>query len=281
MEVMQGKICEILPETADDVFAWVLAGGLEVRLPQKWVRKVLDVVSLGSDLEICGYPYCGLAGAPCVNAEFITNLSSRRSLSLRETPASPEASPCSPSPSPIGAAPLAPPFTVVGFEQDERIAVPFAYPSLTPLLGNILKSEQHSAATSVELGYDGLHRAQALIAYVRILDLELSDLTYLMAESKRTYEQGVASYERHEYLVANEFADASVELSRSVEVLVSRVLRADSRHPTLVPYPPRDQDLGAGAKEAAGDLARVERSLRRIHWLLRNGTLPDADREQV
>jgi hypothetical protein len=204
MEAMQGKICEILPETADDVFALVLAGGLEVLLPQKWGRKVLDVVSLGSDLEICGYAFCGLAGDPCVNAQFITNLTSRRSLSLREIPASPEASPCSPTP--VGATPLAPPFAVVAFEQpeDERAAVPCSYPSSTPLLGNIshnLKLEQHCAPASVE----------ALIAYVRILDLELPDLTHLMEESKQTYEQAVASYERHECLVANEFADASVD----------------------------------------------------------------------
>jgi hypothetical protein len=201
MEVIQGNICEILPETADDVFVLALAGGSEVLLPQKWVSTVLDVVSLGSDLEMCGYAFCALAGDPCVNAQFITNLTSRRSLSLRETPASPEASPCSPTP--VGATPLAPPFTVVAFEQpeDERVAVPFSYPSSTPLLGNIshnLKLEQHSAPASVELAYDGLHRAQALIAYVRILDLELPDLTHLMEESRQTYELAVASYERHE-----------------------------------------------------------------------------------
>jgi hypothetical protein len=83
MEVIQWEICEILPETADDVFALVLAGGLEVRLPQTCVRKVFDVVLLRSDLEICGYAFCSLAGEPCVNAQFITNLSSRRSPSLR------------------------------------------------------------------------------------------------------------------------------------------------------------------------------------------------------
>jgi len=77
------------------------------------------------------------------------------------------------------------------------------------------------------------------------------------------------------------FAAASGELSRSVEVVVSRTLRADTNYPTLVPYPPRNHTSVTTVGEAQAGLARVGKLLLRIHWLMKNGTLPAEDREQV
>lgn len=143
------------------------------------------------------------------------------------------------------------------------------------------RTEAEGAARSIELAYDGIHRAQALLAYVTIVDLHVPDVSQLFDESKYTYQQAVSRYQKQEYAAADEFAAASGELSRSVEIVVSRTLRVDSNSPTLVPSPPDHQPDVLNSAEAQSSLARVGKLLARIHWLVQNGTLPFEDREQV
>jgi hypothetical protein len=100
-------------------------------------------------------------------------------------------------------------------------------------------------------------------------------------ESRHTYQQAVSSYQKQDYAVANEFAAASGELSRSVEVDISRILRVDSSYPTLVPYPPGNQTGVTSSSETEVSLNQVRKLLARIHWLVNNGTLPSEDRAQV
>lgn len=142
-------------------------------------------------------------------------------------------------------------------------------------------ADQEGAARSIELAYDGLHRAQALLAYVTIVNLHGPDISQLFEESKHTYQQAVSSYQRKDFAVAKEFAIASGELSQSVEIIVSKTLRTDSSAPTTVPSPPRQLAEVLNSAEAQSGLARVGKLLARIHWLVQNGTLPSEDREQV
>lgn len=110
MEVVYGTIREILPEIEGMARGFVIDGGLEVNFAKDVAQRVSGVVTLGSRLEICGQPFRGRSGEPRMDAEFITNLDSNRSISLHVSPPmdKPEA-PSSSSPTPVKVAPLVPP----------------------------------------------------------------------------------------------------------------------------------------------------------------------------
>jgi hypothetical protein len=306
MEIIHGTVREILPTTDGAMCGFVLDGGMEIHFTADRAREVAGLVALRSRLEICGTPYMGRSGDPHLDAQFITNLHSRRFINLRDS--LPQQSPEVPfmcSPTEAEAAPLAPP-------ERERIlrdrenplgprdlvrgvsegvwqntvppaSVASGRPSADPTgsLAHRVRADKDAATRSIELAYDSLHRAQALLAYVKIVDLQTPDLGQLLAESKHTYQQAISNYQKQEYAVANEFAAASGELSRSVELLVSRNLRADPNYPTLVPYPPGKQTGGLSSEGTERGLTRVASLLARIHWLVQNGTLPLEDRTQV
>jgi hypothetical protein len=304
MEIIHGRIREILPAIDGTICGFVFDGGLEVHFSADGARQISGLISVGSRLEICGKSYRGPSGDPRVDAQFITNLDSNRFINLEDFPPrhDPEMSP-SASPTPAEMASLAPPSseiiegTASSLQQETMAAEISEYGGKETLLAYLsshasvkdtsvssahrLHTEEDGAAKSIELAYDGLHRAQALLAYVKIVDLQALDVSQLFNESKHTYQQAVSNYERRDYAVGSEFAAASGELSRSVEVVVSRTLRADTNYPTLVPYPPRNHTSVTTVGEAQAGLARVGKLLLRIHWLMKNGTLPAEDREQV
>jgi len=304
MEIIRGRIREILPAIDGTMCGFVIDGGLEVRFAADRARQISAIISVGSRLEICGNSYRGPSGDPRLDAQFITNLDLKRSVNLQDSPPlhNPEVSP-SASPAPAETASLAPPKSEKAegscnsFQQETWVAEPAEYngkrnltanrSSHTPFKDSLVSSSRRSgtdedgAARSIELAYDGLHRAQALLAYVKIVDLQAPDVSQLFSESKYTYQQAISNYQKQEYGVASEFAAASGELSRSVEVVVSKTMRADSSYPTLLPYPPRNHTGMTSSGEAQRGLTRVGRLLARIHWLLQNGTLPAEDREQV
>jgi hypothetical protein len=307
MEIIHGTVREILPATDGALCAFVIDGGMEIHFSADRTREVAGLVSLRSRLEICGTPYTGRSGDPHLDAQFIMNLDSRRFINLRDS--LPQQSPEVPfmcSPTEAEAAPLAPPESERMLRDKENSIGPrdlwrgvsegvrqnssrranvtsSGQPSADPTgsLAHRVRADKDAATRSVELAYDSLHRAQALLAYVKIFDLQTPDLGQLLTESKHTYQQAILNYQKQEYAVADEFAAASGELSRSVELLVSRNLRADSNYPTLVPAPPGRQTGGMSSDDTERSLTRVASLLARIHWLVQNGTLPLEDRTQV
>lgn len=305
MEIVYGKTREILPVSDGETSGFVIDGGMEVHFPKESAQRVAAVVSLGSRLEICGNQYRGPSGDPRLDAQFITNLDSNRSVNLHDAPPmdKPEMPPSS-SPTSAEAASLAPPNRDTDGEPsdslqlEELIGVSDASPRpndaasaefshQAPTTESVLRPRQHrhahgeAAARSIELAYDGIHRAQALLAYITIVDIRNPDVGQLFDESKYTYQQALASYQKQDFAVAGEFAAASGELSRSVELIASRTLRVESNSPTLVPSPPQRQADVLNAAETQSSLTRVGKLLARIHWLVQNGTLPFEDREQV
>jgi hypothetical protein len=284
MEVVFGTVRELFSATGDATSAFVVDGGLEVHFAREWSNQVFDFVRVGSELEISGHAYCGMSGDPCINAQSILDINSLQSLDLQAPPQSPVASPSSPFP--LETAPLAPLCSkeILAREVDALVARLACATSLSEMVSRSQDDSElnrKAAARSVELAYDGVHRAQALMAYVRIVDLASPDTSQLLDESKFTYEQAVASFQRDDFLVACEFAEASIELARSVELLVARSLRSDVGYPTLVAIPPQSHGSEGLVDEAGDKIARVQGILTRIHWLLRCGTLPAEDREQV
>lgn len=110
MDRIQGTVREILFKSDGGVCGFVIAGGLEVHFSMNQANQIAAIVSLGSRLELCGHPYQGLSGDPRLDAVFVRNLDSRRSVNLRSSP--PQCSPEMPptrSPTPPLAASLAPP----------------------------------------------------------------------------------------------------------------------------------------------------------------------------
>jgi hypothetical protein len=305
MEIVYGTIREVLAASDGEISGFVIDGGLEVQFPKDRARQVAALVPLGSRLEICGNPYRGPSGDPRIDAKFITNLDSKRSVNLQNSPPPNEpemSSLCTPTSA--EAASLAPPQdggkdeTEKSLKRETSASVPAERSWQTnvqqanlasqtslkePARGvrGQVRTDEDGAARSIELAYDGLHRSQALLAYVKIVDLQAPDVSQMFEESRHTYQQAVSSYQKQEYAVASEFAAASGELSRSVEVAVSRILRVDASSPTLVPYPPGNQPGVTSSSEAEVSLNRVGRLLARIHWLVNNGTLPSEDRSQV
>lgn len=305
MEIIHGTIRETIPAIDGTTCGFVIDGGMEVRFSPEKAAQASSLISIGSRVEICGESYRGTSGDPRLDAQFLTNLDSNRFVNLETPPPlhHPEVSPSN-CPTPVDAAPLAPPSNErVGDSDDSTQQDPAVVrlgkqaqhkpilsaksPSQAPGKDSLVSRSRRSranedgAAKSIELAYDGVHRSQALLAYIKIVDLQAPDVSELFDEAMHTYQQAVSNYERQDYEVASEFATASGELSRCVEVVVSRILRSDSGYPRLVPYPLRQQPDVVRAAEAEDHLGRVEKLLSRIHWLVQNGTLPSEDRKQV
>ncbi len=133
----------------------------------------------------------------------------------------------------------------------------------------------------MEQAYDALHRTQAMLAYLKMIRQEKTEIGDYLDEAKHTYVQALTRYQARDFEGAREFAAASGNLSQMVEILISRTFHLSSDYPKLVPIPPEHvldrNDLGA----ARSELDRIQQLLARIHWVMANGTLPSEDREQV
>ncbi len=305
MEIIRGTIRETIPAIDGKMCGFVMDGGMEVHFSPEKAAQVSPLISVGSRVEICGKSHRGISGDPRLDAQFITNLDSDRFVNLETPPPlhHPEVS-TSNCPTAVEAAPLAPPASARVEDGDNSMPQGSTYVKSaeqaphTPILsdkflshtafdGSLVNRSRRSranedrAAKSIELAYDGVHRSQALLAYVKIVDLQAPDVSQLFEEAMHTYQQAVSNYEKQDFEVASEFATASGELSRCVELVVSRILRSDSGYPRLVPYPLLQKPDLTRAAEAQDHLARIEKLLARVHWLVQNGTLPSEDRRQV
>jgi len=141
--------------------------------------------------------------------------------------------------------------------------------------------DRNEAGRSIGLAYDSLHRIQAILAYLHIIKHRVPGISQFLDEAKHTYEQALSRFSADDFVSAKEFAEASASLSRVVEIVMARTLRADTTLPSLVPPPP--EQLGAVPEpgHVEKDLAHAESVLSRIHWVLEHGTLPTEDRAQV
>jgi len=168
-----------------------------------------------------------------------------------------------------------------GGDSNARHPASFFHALLNETDGAAAEATQKDAARSIELAYDSLHRIQAILAYLHIMKYRVPGISQFLDEAKHTYEQALARFATTDYRGAKEFAKASASLSRVVEIVMARTMRSDNSLPSLVPPPP---EYLAGPREPENleeDLAKVEKVLSRIHWVLKNGTLPSEDRAQV
>jgi hypothetical protein len=140
---------------------------------------------------------------------------------------------------------------------------------------------RNEAARSIGRAYDSLHKIQAILAYMHIIQLRVPGISQFLSEAKRTYEQAMAGFACADFDKAKEFGEASRSLSRVVEIVTVRTLRSDTSLPSLVPRPPRHRAAGSDAERVEEHLVEAELVLSRIHWILENGTLPLEDRAQV
>jgi hypothetical protein len=140
---------------------------------------------------------------------------------------------------------------------------------------------RNDSARSIGQAYDSLHRIQATLAYLHIMKHRVPGISQFLDEAKHTYIQALARFSADDFVGAKEFAEASVNLSRIVEIIVARTLRSDSTLPSLVPPPPDHSSAVPEAVHVEEDLAHAESVLARIHWVLEHGTLPSEDRAQV
>jgi hypothetical protein len=305
MQSVDGKVSKFLYDASGILNGFVLGRGQEIRfwISQANVGVVTDTVTIGSRVEVQGDLRRNVAGEEYLLAARVTNLDSRQSASL-------PALECLGKPgmlsdgAPHKVASLAH-LRIVGPERPEgagsqadRAAdaiasylsgiashpVPSAFSSdqNSPAPNVVLtRATTSDAATGIERAYDGLHRIQAILAYLHIVKLHVPGIGQFLDEAKHTYEQALARYAAKDFEGAREFAAACQCLSRVVEIVISRTLRSDTSCPTMVPPPPEHSTNGGESVYVQDGLDEVESVLSRLHWLLENGTLPLDDRTQV
>jgi hypothetical protein len=133
----------------------------------------------------------------------------------------------------------------------------------------------------MEQAYDGLHRTQAMLAYLKMIKQGKSEIGQYLDEAKHTYVQALSRYQVRDFEGAREFAKASSGLSRVIEILISRTFHSSADYPKLAPPPPGHVPTRGDLGTVQQELDRVEQLLSRIHWVTENGTLPSEDRAQV
>ena len=305
MQSVDGKVSKFLYNASGILNGFVLGRGQEIRfwISDANVGAVTETMTVGSRVEVQGDPRRDAAGEEYLRAYVITNLDSKRTASL-------PAPVCLSKPGMLSdGAPntvaslahlrIADPERQVGTGSQvdnapDAIAfylrgIPF-YPEQSAF-----SPDQHSsasnavltgattsdAATGIERAYDGLHRIQAILAYLHIVKRHVPGIGQFLEEAKHTYEQGLAGYAAQDFEGAREFAGACQCLLRVVEIVISRTLRSDTSFPTMVPPPPEHPTTGGESVYVQDGLDEVESVLSRLHWLLQNGALPLEDRTQV
>ena len=266
MQSIEGRISKFLYNSMGFRSGFVLGRGREIRFWRSHanVGAVTETVMIGSRVEVQGELRIDDAGGEYLHAALITNLDSRQNASL-------------PAPACSGKASIAtehPLDTVseVGRAGDANALEPAAI---------LPRATATDAGTAIERAYDGLHRIQAILAYLHILKRCVPGISQFLDEAKHTYEQALARHATQHFEAAREFAGSSLCLSHVVEIVVSRTLRSDKSYPAMVPPPPEHPTSDAQSNHLQGSLNEVESVLSRIRWLLGNGTLPLEDRTQV
>ena len=304
MESVNGTVIAFLHDTVGRANGVVLDGGEEIRCSPAQLDLIAPIVTLGSRIEIGGdVQYCK-DEQRILSAAHITNLESKRTTSL-------PAPVCLGKPgmlshvTPTTRASLA----HLPSKGDESLAVePAAIEdslsavdlALKKITGRprerqgrttnensqrestaILRATRSDAVEEIERAYDGLHRIQAILAYLNIIGRQVHGISQMHEEAKHTYEQAMSRHGMLDFEGAREFASASGCLSRVIEGAICRTLRSDSGFPSTVTPPPEHAGTCGSSSRVEEDLELVEGVLSRVHWLLENGTLPADDRAQV
>jgi hypothetical protein len=305
MQVIQGQVQKFLLGSGGEINGFVLDHGMEVRFPSDQSSRVSPIIDVGSNVEIHGWRWPGSAGRMQVNAFAIINSDSNHMVFIKQLPSphNPEVPPSS-IPTAKQAAPLAP---LTQVDQSQAARAGKGSNSIDSLLsvgreGAPLDKPQaasgsdssrngrstafrtgtrEGAARDIEHAYDGLHRTQAILAYVKIMDSKDPNVGQLLEEAKRSYEQALSNYQKENFSAAGELAAASSDLSMAVEMIVSWTFRSSANSPTLVPPPPMLQATTSQSGQIQDRLRHVQKSLSRIRWLLDNGTMPREDIEEV
>jgi hypothetical protein len=305
MQSIDGRVSKFLYNSMGFLSGFVLGRGHEIRFwrSQANVGAVTETVTIGSRVEVQGDLRTDDAGQEYLHAALIMNLDSRRNASLPALvcPGKPgmlsDGAPNSPA-SPVDEGSLVGEHSVETVSQPDRAGDAMALN--LKRLGSHLKhsacsSDENTpgsnalqaratatdAGTAIERAYDGLHRIQAILAYLHIVKRYVPGISQFLDEAKHTYEQALAHYAAQHFEGAREFAGASQCLSQVVEIVVSRTLRSDKSYPAMVPPPPEHPTNCGESSHMQGSLNEVKSVLSRVHWLLDNGTMPLEDRTQV
>jgi hypothetical protein len=305
MQVIQGRVQRFLHTNAGEINGLILDHGTKVRFPSEQSSQVSPMIEIGSNVEIHGWTRPGPVGRVQLDALAIINSDSNRMVFIKQLPSphDPEVPPSS-IPTSEQAASLAPltqqgraqgptsgraynstkGFTGEGTERGRLNDSQTALGSDSLLTGKSVTARsatREGAAKDIEHAYDGLHRTQAILAYVKIVDLKDPNVGQLLDEAKRSYEEALSNYQRENFSAARELAAASSDLSVAIEMVISWTFRSSANSPTLVPPPPVRHVTSTQSGQIQDRLYHVQKSLSRIRWLLENGTMPQEDIEEV
>ncbi len=301
---VSGRVANLLWDLDGELEGLVLQDGHEIRFPAALGPLVSPIVSEGCSVRVEGVSLLDDFLDGYLFATLITNLDSRQSATL-PAPKRVGKPGMQTSNSPVDCAspaPLNPEFEGVldgalppgsaevslrpETSQSDAVPVPLRPPSFfhsmleEPDLSG-MNFARNDAARNIGQAYDCLHRIQAILAYLHIMKHRVPGISQFLDEAKHTYVQALARFAAPDFPGAKEFAEASESLSRIVEIVMMRTLRADSTLPSLVPPPPEHVSGSSEPVHVEEDLARAESVLSRIHWVLEHGTLPSEDRAQV
>jgi hypothetical protein len=305
MQSVDGKVSKFLYNASGILNGFVLGRGQEIRfwISQANVGAVTGTVTAGSRVEVQGDFQRDATGEEYLLAALVTNLDSKQSASL-PAPVCPGKPGMQSDGAPHTVASLAhlrvvdPERQAGAGSQADKAADAIAFylreiashpeqsafssdPNSLAPNAVLTRATTSDATTGIERAYDGLHRIQAILAYLHIVKLHVPGIGQFLDEAKHTYEQALAHYAAKDFEGAREFAAACQCLSRVVEIVISRTLRSDTSCPTMVPPPPEHPTTGGESVHVQDGLDKVESVLSRLHWLLENGTLPLEDRTQV
>lgn len=303
MQAIRGRVAGFLSNSSGQSTGFVLDNGIEVHFPPHESSRVSPVVEVGSPVEIHGWARPGPAHEMRFDATAIKNCESNRIAFFEDLPLphDPEVPPFSatteeaaPLPHSHGEERAHPASTAkslglrkedfVATERGDSLASRSSRTWHNPPVGSAASSRQTSteqSARAIEAAYDGLHRTQAILAYVKIVDLKDPDVGRLLEGAQQTYQRAFFSHQNSDFTAAGELAAASRNLSAAVETIVSRIFRSSATFPALVlPPPPRPATREESA-QVLDRILRTQKSLARIQWLLENGTMPQEDVEEV
>jgi len=299
---LSGRVSKFLQDTGGDVEGLVLDGGEEVRFTVEWGRLVTSIVTLGARVGIEATPRSANFTDGYLQATQITNIDSKRTATL----------PAATSRGKPGML-LATPTTTASLAYPNRSAAQRAGttsrsdggppgpasasagksdPPLSPSSAILRESERErtgeptdgirdGAAAEMGRASDFLHRIYARLAHLHILQRGIPEISQFLDEAKHTFEQALSRYQVRDFAAARELAAASGKLSRLVEVVIARTLRLDGGSTPFIALPSERGRACPGFDHVENDLAEAEAVLRRIHWVLENGTLPLEQRIRV
>lgn len=275
MEIISGRIDRLLTNSAAEVNGLVLDSGRAFAFPPEKAKELLQIVSIGTFVEIEASVPAGCPPGTQLDAARITNCLSGTFVTLSvlstHTPGV-RAEICPPPPPGTAYSPLAPPRSTLASERDKhaRAAIP------------------QRATCAVEQAYDRLHRCHAMLAFLKKSIHHFPNILQYLHESKRTYMQALTRYQAWDFEGACECAAASDSLAQMVEILISGAfdslsLLSNSSGEIRPSESVEDRFEGDRFEEvvAQNNLSHTESVLGRIHWITTNGTLPSEDREQV